>query len=708
MDRQTWKILMVDDDEDDFILTSHMLSEAKWGKYLLDWADSYEDGWKKLESNHYDAVLMDYDLGAHNGLELIKIAADNNYPFPVILFTGRGSYEVDLQAMQAGAALYLTKSEVNPLLLERGIRYAIERKRTQMMLVQNEEALRRANQDLIQELHKREQAEQELKVKSQKLQVTLERQRVLSDAGAALLAGADPLERLDDFFQCFAQSLGLEVYVQYNVSQDGKYLELGKLGGLPQKYHQLLTRLDFGQAVCGTVAQTRQPMYVNNVHKSKDRKVRLIKKLGIGTYACHPLMVEGKLLGTLSFGSRTLDQFDPETVSLLKTFCNMVANAINRKQVEEVLRRERELLHKLFDRIPVMITMYHPDLQMVQFNPKFEELIGWTTEDTRQGDFDLLEKFYPDPEYRSMVVDFMRSLQDGWRDFEVTAKDGTIVESSWTNIRLLDDTQIGIGIDIRERKQAEAARHISEEKYRHLFNNIDDSIVLFEALLDASRNPVDFRYVEVNPSYVNRSGVLREKILNSTLLSLFPKTSHLMIQCLKRVLVSGQPEAIEEYSIALDKWFEAFVYAPFSGHVAAIVRDITERKQMEEKLRLSEERLSKAFNATPSPMVISRMLDGKIELINDAFERLSGYCRSEVVGKTSQELRMIVNPADREEAVRRLLAGQTIRNFDIDFRLKSGEIRRACLFVQVVPVEGEDYFLTVIENPNPQRQIEAN
>ncbi len=74
----------------------------------------------------------------HNGLELIREAAARNYPAPLILFTSRGSYEVDLEAMRAGATLYLTKDEANPLLLERAIRYAVEIKQKEHALRQSE------------------------------------------------------------------------------------------------------------------------------------------------------------------------------------------------------------------------------------------------------------------------------------------------------------------------------------------------------------------------------------------------------------------------------------------------------------------------------------------------------------------------------------------------------------------------------------------
>jgi PAS domain S-box-containing protein len=150
-----WRILVIDDDEDDFFIVREMLKEAKWRKYDVHWAATYAAGRDALHSNHYNAVLVDYDLGPHNGIELIREAKEREYAAPLILFTGRGSYEVDVEAMQAGATLYLTKGEVNPLLLERGIRYAID-------LKQKETELRLSKERLEQELAERRRAEEQL------------------------------------------------------------------------------------------------------------------------------------------------------------------------------------------------------------------------------------------------------------------------------------------------------------------------------------------------------------------------------------------------------------------------------------------------------------------------------------------------------------------------------------------------------------------
>jgi PAS domain S-box-containing protein len=137
----TWRILIVDDDEDEYYLARDMLSETRGALVDLHWAATFQAGEQALEQDHFDAVLMDYDLGAHTGIELIRQANQRGYQAPFILFTGRGSYDVDVEAMKAGATLYVTKSEANPLLLERIIRYAIERKQTEKILRERELAL---------------------------------------------------------------------------------------------------------------------------------------------------------------------------------------------------------------------------------------------------------------------------------------------------------------------------------------------------------------------------------------------------------------------------------------------------------------------------------------------------------------------------------------------------------------------------------------
>jgi signal transduction histidine kinase len=120
------KILLIDDDEDDYIITRDNIEEIPNKNYSLKWTSSYAEGLGYILKNQFDVYLIDYRLGAHTGLELIREAVKSGCSSPLILLTGQGDREIDEQAMKAGAADYLVKSNINPVQLERSIRYSLE------------------------------------------------------------------------------------------------------------------------------------------------------------------------------------------------------------------------------------------------------------------------------------------------------------------------------------------------------------------------------------------------------------------------------------------------------------------------------------------------------------------------------------------------------------------------------------------------------
>lgn len=135
-------VLVVEDDEDDYILTSALLSEIQTDRFEPDWARTYEEALEKISAAPFDVCLLDYRLGAHNGLELLRETRDLGFDAPIILLTGQGDQEVDIEAMKAGAADYLVKSQINAANLERSIRYAIQQKQME------EERIRRIREQL--------------------------------------------------------------------------------------------------------------------------------------------------------------------------------------------------------------------------------------------------------------------------------------------------------------------------------------------------------------------------------------------------------------------------------------------------------------------------------------------------------------------------------------------------------------------------------
>lgn len=121
------KLLIIDDDEEDFFLVQDLLTDISQ-TCVLDWASTYEAGQQLLREDRHDLCLMDYKLGAHDGIELLKFAHEVGFSGPVILLTGMHQIEVDRQALHAGAVDYLVKSKLSAEQLARSIRYALARR----------------------------------------------------------------------------------------------------------------------------------------------------------------------------------------------------------------------------------------------------------------------------------------------------------------------------------------------------------------------------------------------------------------------------------------------------------------------------------------------------------------------------------------------------------------------------------------------------
>jgi diguanylate cyclase (GGDEF)-like protein/PAS domain S-box-containing protein len=133
------RILLVDDDEDDFVVTRDLLADSKRTSFVLDWVSDFDEAIDTIVRNAHDIYLIDYRLGEHNGLELLAHARASGCAAPLVLLTGQDDGEVDLAAMRAGAADYLVKGEIDAQLLERSIRYALEQSRTLSALRESEE-----------------------------------------------------------------------------------------------------------------------------------------------------------------------------------------------------------------------------------------------------------------------------------------------------------------------------------------------------------------------------------------------------------------------------------------------------------------------------------------------------------------------------------------------------------------------------------------
>jgi signal transduction histidine kinase len=128
MDDRPIRILLIDDDEDDFVLTRDLLTDIHDDRFELEWVSDVDQALVEMCSNKYDVFLIDYNLGRTDGLTLLRTAIDGGCTAPIMVLTGHGKRAIDLGAMQAGAAGFLEKSGLNATHLERSIRYSLRQK----------------------------------------------------------------------------------------------------------------------------------------------------------------------------------------------------------------------------------------------------------------------------------------------------------------------------------------------------------------------------------------------------------------------------------------------------------------------------------------------------------------------------------------------------------------------------------------------------
>ncbi len=165
------KILLVDDDEEDYLITRDLIDDFPNGKYQLDWINNYPEALAEIKKDLYDVYLIDYRLGPDSGLDLVKTAMDEGLVRPFLLLTGQGDQEIDEQARKTGVVDYVVKGIINPSDLERSIRYGIQH-------IENLEQIRKLNEELEERVAERTKAlavTNEALRESQRLYITIAR-----------------------------------------------------------------------------------------------------------------------------------------------------------------------------------------------------------------------------------------------------------------------------------------------------------------------------------------------------------------------------------------------------------------------------------------------------------------------------------------------------------------------------------------------------
>lgn len=178
-----------------------------------------------------------------------------------------------------------------------------------------------------------------------------ERFRLLSETAGRLLSAENPQAIVDDLCSKIMEHLDCDVFFNYLVDGPECRLHLNACAGVPDEEVRKLEWLECGAAVCGCVARDGARIVAENIPANPDPRTDLVASYGIKAYACHPLLARSKVIGTLSFGTRTRTQFSDEDLSLMKTVADQVAVAMQRILDQRAIRDSEQRLHRLNDEL---------------------------------------------------------------------------------------------------------------------------------------------------------------------------------------------------------------------------------------------------------------------------------------------------------------------------------------------------------------------
>ena len=354
-------------------------------------------------------------------------------------------------------------------------------------------------------------------------------------------------------------------------------------------------------------------------------------------------------------------------------------------RAQAALRREREALQTIIDSIPVMITLYDPEVKVLLPNREFQRVTGWSARDAASGK--LMEMCYPDPQYREEVKAFMDRCE-GWMDIRLQTRDRGVLETSWANVRLSDDRRVGIGLDISKRKASERALAESEARLRHLFDSIDEGYCLCELVLDETGKPVDYRFIEVNPLFEEMTGLKDAK--GRTAYEMVPELEPYWLEVYSRVALGGETVRFEQSSEPMGRQFDVFATAiPPHGRFAIVFKDVTVRKKTEAALIESQARLLSildqlfAFVGVLTP-------DGVVQHANRAPLEAAGITLNDVVGKRFDDTYWWSYDKDIQmqlrDAMQRAAHGESAR-YDVAVRMAGGHLMT--IDFQIAPMRNE-------------------
>jgi PAS domain S-box-containing protein len=340
------KVLLVEDDEDDYIITRDLFAEMHGNPFMLDWEKTFEAGLETLSLNQHDICLVDYRLGAQTGVDLLRAALERGCQAPIILLTGTGEHQVDVEAMQAGAVDYLIKAQLRSDSLERSIRYALQRKRAAALAASEQARLAGFGAEVGLALARR-------------------------DSLDALLSGCTT---------AMARYLNAVLAQIWTFDPENKTFELRASAGPIRVRTRPLAELPEVRLELAPLAEGKPCLIKQLAHDQTLVDPEWVKREGLGSFAAYPLVLEDKLVGLMSLF--TQHPLTEQILGEMGSVANGIALCIERKRSEEALDRSEVKYRSVVESIKEVIFQLDGFGNCVFVNPAWTAVTGFEVKST--------------------------------------------------------------------------------------------------------------------------------------------------------------------------------------------------------------------------------------------------------------------------------------------------------------------------------------
>ena len=400
-----------------------------------------------------------------------------------------------------------------------------------------------------------------------------------------------------------------------------------------------------------------------------------------------------------------------EQLRLIKIKNELESEVEERKHTTEALTDSEATLKSIFRAAPTGIGMVSNRI-LDQVNERLCEMVGYLPEELVGKSARIL---YPnEDEFQWVGEEKYKQIREsgtGTVETRWQCKDGSIIDVLLSSTPIdTDKSTEGVtftALDITDRKQAEGALRRSNERFRILFDSAPDAIYIHR---------MDGTFLDGNKAAEKLLGYKKEELIGENLFEIgllsgqdLPKALNALEQSQKGNLFG--PDEFTLYRKDMTPVCVEILTHPVEIKderlVLGIARDVTDRKQAEEAMRLSEEKFSKAFQTSPVWVAITTISEDRFLEVNDTFTKISGFTRKEAIGRTSLDLGFWRDPENgRERALRAFYKQGYFRNLEMQMRFKDGIEHTMLWSADPIDFEGQECFINVLTDITEHKMIQ--